>query len=151
MFVLMLIKSFVGLIPWLRSIGFAVLESIMVYLFSVVLLKLGHYIVGHENWYFTDSGSNLDDIPYRRASLSNLKDKDLWYSGPKQVLYSDTPPTRFSILCKYDLFALLSMDTKNEKLVNLNSIIDFKRFSNYLKLLRVTSCLMCFINRLKNK
>ena len=37
-----------------------------------------------------------------------------------------------------------------EKLLNLNSIIDVKRFSSYLKLLRVTSYVMRFINRLTN-
>ena len=37
-----------------------------------------------------------------------------------------------------------------EKLLNLNSIIDVKRFSSYLKLLRVTSYVMHFINRLTN-
>ena len=36
-----------------------------------------------------------------------------------------------------------------EKLLNLNSI-DVKRFSSYLKLLRVTSYVMRFINRLTN-
>ena len=40
--------------------------------------------------------------------------------------------------------------TKNEKLVNLNSIIDVERFSSYLKLVRVTSYVMRFINRLTN-
>ena len=40
--------------------------------------------------------------------------------------------------------------TKEEKLVNLKSIIDVKRFSNCLKLLRVTSYVMRFINRLTN-
>ena len=39
---LMLIKSLVGLIPWLHSTGFALLESIMVHLFSVVSVKLSH-------------------------------------------------------------------------------------------------------------
>ena len=111
-------------------------------------------LVSHKNWYFIDSGSNSADILSRGALLLNLKDNDLWYSGPKQVLYSDTPPTRFSILCKDDSFTLLILDTpstKEEKLVNLNSIIDFKRFSSHLKLLRVTSYVMRFINRLKNK
>ena len=48
------------------------------------------------------------------------------------------------------LFALLIMDTpltKEEKLVNLNSIINVKRFSSFLKLL---SYVMRFINRLTN-
>ena len=40
--------------------------------------------------------------------------------------------------------------TKKEKLVNLNSIINVKRFSSYLKLIRVTSYVMSFINRLTN-
>ena len=67
----------------------------------------------------------------------------MWYSGPKQVLYSDTPPTRFNILCKDDSRTLLIMDipsTMKEKFVNLNSIIDVKRFSSYLKLQRVKLC-----------
>ena len=40
--------------------------------------------------------------------------------------------------------------TKKEKLVNLNSIIDVKRFSSYLELLRVISYVIRFINRLTN-
>ena len=40
--------------------------------------------------------------------------------------------------------------TKEEKLVNLNSIINVERFSSYLKLLSVTSYVMRFINRLTN-
>ena len=40
--------------------------------------------------------------------------------------------------------------TKKEELVNLNNIIDVIRFSSYLKLLRVTSSVMRFINRLTN-
>ena len=39
---------------------------------------------------------------------------------------------------------------KKDKLVNWNNIIDDKRFSSYLKLLRVTSYVLCFINRLTN-
>ena len=35
-------------------------------------------------------------------------------------------------------------------MVNLNRIIDVKRFSSYLKLLRVTSYVIRFINRLTN-
>ena len=111
-------------------------------------------LVGHESWYFIDSDSNPADILSRGPLLLNLKDNDLWYSEPKQVLYSDTPLTRFSILCKDDSFTLLIMDTsstKREKLVNLNSITDAKRFSSYLKLLRFTSYVMRFINRLKDK
>ena len=110
-------------------------------------------LVGHENWYFIDSGSNMADILSSGALFSNLKEKDLLYSGPKQVLYSDIPPTRFSMLCKDYSFTLLIMDTpstKKEKLVNLNSIIDVKPFSRYLKLLRVTSYVIRFINRLTN-
>ena len=110
-------------------------------------------LVGHENWYFIDSGFNTTDIFSRGALLSNLKDNNLWYSGPKHVLYLDTPPTRFSILCKDDSFTLLIMDTpsnKKNKLVNWNNTIDDKRFSSYLKLLRVTSYVSCFINRLTN-
>ena len=87
-------------------------------------------LVGYENWYFIDSGSNPANILSRGALLSNLKDNDLWYSGPKQALYTDTPPTRFSILCKGDSFTIVIMDTpstKKENLVNLNSIIDVKR------------------------
>ena len=106
---------------------------------------------GHINWYFIDSGSNPADILSKGVLLSNLKDNDIWYSGPKQVLYSDTPSIRFSILCKDDSFTLLSMDapsTKKEKLVNLSSIIDVKRFSSYLKQLRVTNYVT---NRLRNK
>ena len=101
-------------------------------------------LVGHENWYFIDSGSNPADILSRSALISDLKENDLWYSGPKQVLYSDTPPTRFIILCKDYSFTLLMMETpstKKEKLVNLDSIVDVKHFSSYLKLLRVTSML----------
>ena len=110
-------------------------------------------LVGHENWCFIDSGSNSADILSSGALFSNLKEKDLLYSGPKQVLYSDIPPTRFSMLCKDYSFTLLIMDTpstKKEKLVNLNNIIDVERFSSYLQLLRVTSCVMHFINRLTN-
>ena len=44
-----------------------------------------------------------------------------------------------------------TLSTKKEKLVNLNSIIDVKRFSSHLKQLRVTSYVMRFINNLKNK
>ena len=68
-------------------------------------------LVSHENWYFIDSSFKSADILSRGALLSNLKDNDLWYSGPKQVLYSDTAPTRFNILCKDDSFALLIMGT----------------------------------------
>ena len=59
-------------------------------------------LVGHENWYFIDSSFNPADILPRDALLANLKDNDLWCSGPKRVLHSDTPPTGFSILCKDD-------------------------------------------------
>ena len=54
-------------------------------------------LVDHENWHFIVSGSSPADILSRGALLSSLKDNDLWYSGPKQFLYSDTPPTRFSV------------------------------------------------------
>ena len=40
--------------------------------------------------------------------------------------------------------------TKKEKLINLNSIFDVKRFSSYLKLLRVISYDMRFTDRLTN-
>ena len=66
------------------------------------------------------------------------------FSGLRQVLYSNTPTARLSgILCKDESFTLLDMDilsTKKEKLVNLDNIIDIKRFCSYLKLPRVTSC-----------
>ena len=52
------IKSFAGLIPWLHSIGLAALENIMVHLFSVVLLKLGHSKV-------TEIGISLSQVPTR--------------------------------------------------------------------------------------
>ena len=87
---------------------------------------------------FIDSGSKPDDVFPRGVLLSNLEYNDLWYSGPKLVLYSDTPPARFSILCKDDSFTLLILDIpsiRKEELVNLNSIIDVKRLSSYLKLL----------------
>ena len=87
---------------------------------------------------FIDSGSKPDDVFPRGVLLSNLEYNDLWYSGPKLVLYSDTPPARFSILCKDDSFTLLILDIpsiKKEELVNLN---------------RVTSYVMRFINRLTN-
>ena len=74
----------------------------------------------------------------RGALLLNLKDNDWWHSGAKQVLYSVTKPTRFSILCKDDSFTLLIMDTlatQKKKLFNMHSIIDVKHFSSYLKLL----------------
>ena len=41
--------------------------------------------------------------------------------------------------------------TKKEKLLNLSSIIDVKRFSSCLKQLRVTNYVMRFTNRLENK
>ena len=73
-------------------------------------------LVGHESWYFIDSSSNPVDILSRGALLSNLKDNNLWYSELKQVLYSDTPLTRFSILCKDDSFdLLLIMDNQKRK------------------------------------
>ena len=87
---------------------------------------------------FIDSGSKPDDVFPRGVLLSNLEYNDLWYSGPKLVLYSDTPPARFSILCKDDSFTLLILDIpsiRKEELVNLNSVIDVKRLSSYLKLL----------------
>ena len=87
---------------------------------------------------FIDSGSKPDDVFPRGVLLSNLEYNNLWYSGPKLVLYSDTPPARFSILCKDDSFTLLILDIpsiRKEELVNLNSIIDVKRLSSYLKLL----------------
>ena len=40
-------------------------------------------LVGHENRYFIDSGFNTADIFSGGALLSNLKDNDLWYSGPQ--------------------------------------------------------------------
>ena len=108
-------------------------------------------LVDHEN--FIDSGSSSAEVLSRGALLSNLEYNDLWHSGPKQVLYADTPPARFSTLCKDDSCTLLITDTpstKKEELVNLNSIIDAIRFSSYLKLLRVTGSVMRFINRLAN-
>ena len=102
---------------------------------------------------FIDSGSKPDDVFPRGVLLSNLEYNDLWYSGPKLVLYSDTPPARFSILCKDDSFTLLILDIpsiRKEELVNLNSIIDVKRLSSYLKLLRVTRYVMRFMNQLTN-
>ena len=124
----------------------------MVHLFSIVLLKS---IVGHENWYFIDSAFNPANILSSSALLSNLNDNDLCYSEPRKVFYSDTPPTRPNgIFCKDESFTVLNMNTlstKKEKLVNLNSIIDVKRFSSHLKQLRVTSYVMRFINNLQNK
>ena len=111
-------------------------------------------LVGHEDEHFIDSGPSPAGILSRGNLLSTLNDSDFLYSGPKQVLYSDTLPTGFSTLCEDDLLTLLSMEnpsTKREKLVILNCVIDVKCFSSYLKLLRVASYVLRFISRLKNK
>ena len=116
--------------------------------------------VNPDNWFYCRTYDNPADIITRFKTIESLESLHLWWHGPSFLMSSnDTTDKEFDdsydvnidlfqeeILCRKVLVATVE---KNETFID--SIIDINKYSDFLKLLRVTSLVYRFVDNLKKK
>jgi hypothetical protein len=117
-----------------------------------------------ERWNFCPGVLNPADLP-SRGIADNLRDNEsIWFKGPEflskpENQWPNDPVGESSVAydeavkSPCDVVHSLTVDsseTESTKM-DINAIIDIDRFGNYKKLLRVTACVLAFINALKKK
>ena len=115
------------------------------------------------NWRFCPGNENPADIPSRSYRVSELVQNQLWWEGPPFLKSSlegwpDLPTRHESDLATDEqvrnihfIVHSLPAVTYDLESLNLDMIIDVRRYSSRLKLLRVTALVMKFVTQLKEK
>ena len=113
-----------------------------------------------ENWHHCPGVLNPADLPTRGLTGEELKASQLWQTGPAFLKQSKEHWPKFQLteneneiamseLVKNppDVTHILQLHHLDKKIENL---INFKRFSSKLKVIRVTGWILPFVNNLKN-
>ena len=123
-------------------------------------------LVPEMHWEHCPGEANPADIPSRGASPAELARSTLWKDGPSW-LATFNPETRVSEVneqgpppkeCTVEMLSkerkkfadCISLHTST-KSTEMGEIVDYKQFSNFQRLLRVTALVLRFIDILKNR
>lgn len=118
--------------------------------------------VDRDNWRFCPGTENPADIPSRSCTSHELKSSELWWNGPGFLKdtcdrWPDMPTCHESETAKLELVkkpqeivhSLVSV-TNNDQFLDLESVLEIKRYSTKVKLLRVTGTVLKFITLLRS-
>lgn len=117
-----------------------------------------------ESWRFCPGSENPADIPSRSCGANELISNELWWNGPKFLRQDPEKwpdhPTKYECatasaeLVKGStamIHSMVSVAENGEASLNLEDIMDLRRWNSKLKLLRVTATVLKFIHLLKSK
>ena len=120
-----------------------------------------------EGWRHVPGKSNPADLPSRGVRLEDLADNSLWWNGPTWLHESEEHWPQFKnaepdeaaekemklserSLAKSDGSTHVSVTQVQNRRINLELLIDPKRYSSSLKLYRVTALVLRFVKILKH-
>ena len=119
--------------------------------------------VDRDNWRFCPGTENPADIPSRSCTSHELKSSELWWNGPGFLKgtcdrWPDMPTCHESETAKLELVkkpqeivhSLVSVTNNDDQLLDLESVLEIKRYSTKVKLLRVTGTVLKFITLLRS-
>ncbi|XP_018569139.1 uncharacterized protein LOC108909312 [Anoplophora glabripennis] len=100
------------------------------------------------NWRFVNSAENPADVISRGATPTQLKNLDIWWSGPEWLSKANT---HWPTLCSANASKI--PDKRKNENISLVTILDqhiFDRFSSLLKMQRVVAYCLRFYNNCKS-
>ena len=106
------------------------------------------------NFFYVNSSDNPADLLTRYNLSVNLVNNEIWLKGPVWLSNNEYWPNNHNNFClKSDQALILSNVVKNNTLTvkTCEGLPDLSRFSSFMKLLKVTSYVLRFINNCRNK
>ena len=119
--------------------------------------------VDRDNRRFCPGTENPADIPSRSCTSYELKSSELWWKGPEFLRdnsdsWPDMPTCHEPDAAKRELVkkpqeivhSLVSVTNNNDRLLNLETMFEIKRYSTKVKLLRVMGIVLKFVTLLRS-
>ena len=115
-----------------------------------------------ESWKHCPGVMNPADLPSRGVSVDELVSNSLWWNGPPFLQRPEEEWPELSIKEEIDEGAEVEMvkhtkqvtrvlvGTEDPQIRDIAAVVDCQRFCSKVRLVRVTACVIRFINRLKS-
>ena len=119
-------------------------------------------LVDPQLWSHCPGSQNPADIPTREMNVEQFKQNTIWWHGPKWLLGTERewPNSSISDTLPQECLDEMKHPQRTEKTAvlkttvtapSIRNFIDYDRFSDYQKLLRVTAYVLRFIRNCRNK